>query len=521
MSAPGGRSGGGKRPQKTNTVYSELTPAVHAVHVEDDGDGDYEEPVSAPKSYQLDYKTLCQRSEALQGYTIPTAENQLHRNGGDGTGRRAKSIEQFAQGTRPITHSAVVTLIENFLLSKQKYGSTKERAIYCQPGYNTTKLMDRMLKKRPIVFMDCNDQYLLTSGESGEDPKGFDAIGSDKEKKPLVMKALQTYDEMQLSSLVGVSTPTYFINSGGRMNNAIKGPKDSYEPYGYLVAQVGARFERPKRMEWKHLVVTASQNTAKNGYGKDSSEPDDSLLNTWARFYRCPEGYLPTYTDALARYEQDVHENSEDPRYVILNMDDGREGSHRFLDLHLFGFRCQILAETFLAEAQARASSLQKLAFVHVVGLGLGVWGVHEAQMQAMVNAYAKAAAKLHLSHVSDLNFSWFGDVGNCGEYTAATGLPTGDADQRIALHFNRRDPAEPLHDPSKVLVAQFAWDSNSYPGNEYWMGHLSASGDPAAACMSGIAELSNPDINPAVCGGNMHVASQAEGVYKLPPPSV
>lgn len=50
MSAPGGRSGGGKRAQKTNTVYSELTPAVHAVHVEDDGDGDYEEPVSAPKS---------------------------------------------------------------------------------------------------------------------------------------------------------------------------------------------------------------------------------------------------------------------------------------------------------------------------------------------------------------------------------------------------------------------------------------------------------------------------------------
>lgn len=50
MSAPGGRSGGGKRPQKINTVYSELTPAVHAVHAEDDGDGDYEEPVSAPKS---------------------------------------------------------------------------------------------------------------------------------------------------------------------------------------------------------------------------------------------------------------------------------------------------------------------------------------------------------------------------------------------------------------------------------------------------------------------------------------
>jgi len=312
-----------------------------------------------------------------------------------------------------------------------------------------------------------------------------------------------------------VSTPTYFINSGGRMNNAMKGPKDSYEPYGYLMAQVGSRFEREKRMEWRHLVVTASQNIKRNGYGEGGGPPD-SLLNTWARFYRCADGWLPTYTEALARFEKDEREQSPDPRYVILNMEGARAGSHRFLDLHLFGFRCQILAETFLAEAQARASSLQKLAFCHVVGLGLGVWGVHEAQMKAMVDAYARAAAKLHLPHVSDLNFSWFGDVVHCGAHTAASGLPTSDAGQKINLHFNRRDPCEPLRDPSKVLVAQFAWDSNSYPGNEYWMGHLSASGDPAAACMSGIAELSNPDINPAVCGGNMHVASQAEGVYKL-----
>ena len=368
------------------------------------------------------------------------------------------------------------------------------------------QFVERLVHKRPLMFMTSNDLYLLRDGTNGCGKKQFDAIGTADEVAPFVLRNLLSYDEMGVSALLGVSVPTFFINQGDRGNCAKLQARGTFVDAGCYVAQVGTRFERKGRMASKHLLVTPTQNVEKNGYGAMCKSPD-ALLLAWARFYGCPEKNFLTYDEVRARVD------AGDTRWVPLPLGDA------YFDKVLYRNRMRRILETFFLEANARAKSTAKQAYCHLVGLGLGVWAVlSKTQARAYIAAVADVVQSVALENVAVIDFSWFQGHSECGGVSSGERMK-GASGNAIEIKFSKRDPAEKLSasDANKLLVAQYAWDGNSFPGNEYWDSQLSASGDPAAACCSLIPELQNPDVNSEGLRGSGAAILLRDGTIKRP----
>lgn len=391
------------------------------------------------------------------------------------------TLEQHVNSAYPIVHERVLPLLASFLHFKRSHGRKKERELYKNLGL--LELVDRLLKQRPIVFYTPHDVYLLRDCTEGCD--GFMDIGHSKEQGSLTLKEYMSYDEMNLSALFGVSSYSAFINDGSRYNRGLPDPPEKFVPEGVIVGLVGARMEREGVMEWQDCVVTPRQNTAHRGYGEELP-PQPRLVREWARLWN--EHFLPTWEEASATTKTEFLSCSSD---LLFNA-------------KVYKARMQLSAETLLAEAGVRAAGVGLKAYVHVVGLGLGVWRLTPHQNQLFVDAWAAALTKADTTHISHINFSWISDVTQCGGAQDGEHFP----DTSVVIRFTKTGlHAAPLPEGT-LLVTSFAWDSNSFPGNEYWRGKLSASGDPAAACSSGVAELHNTLINPRVTATNLHVAS-------------
>ncbi|MBS0636557.1 MAG: DUF4804 domain-containing protein [Verrucomicrobia bacterium] len=375
---------------------------------------------------------------------FPTQPNRIAAIGKEDIAEQAKAV-------RLIMHPKTKALIEDFIAHKKAHGSCIEKAIYQE--MNVDGCIARLIEKRPLAFLTAEDHYLLRDGKT-EGSGGFEAIGTDDETYPLILRDYISYDEMQLGALIGISVPTYFINDGDRYNRAVPGKAGTFEPQGIYTALVGARFEKPGLMEWQHMVVT-----------KDSAATSP-LLHLWEQFY----GYtFATYQEA---------EDDTTGRFIPFK--------HGFFDSAVYKKRLQYVIEPFLQDANDRAQTANKKAYVRVVGIGLGVWKIIDKQTDLMLQVYKELLENNSFSHISDIDFSHF-----------KARLPQENING-IALHFTQHNPARILegNDAGKLLVACYAWDSNAYPGNEYWLSDITASGDPAAACCSTITELQNPLIN-------------------------
>lgn len=442
--------------------------------------------ISAVKTPEPDTKkftTLVAKSDEFnKKVRFPTKDTRIQVIARNNTDKQVTIIKQ-AETTYPILHNNTSVLLDDFLEFKKKYGTDIEKKMY--KNMTRPEFINRLITKRPLVFYTEHDVFLLRDGKTTEKTAGlqadpFEEIGSLKQVSPIILDEYISYDEMQLSALLGVSTPTFFINDGNRNNKGIQGAPESYEKEGVYVGLVGARFEKEMYMEWQHIMITPAQNAPQWGYGKTKSE-ESLLLSLWKKFYGT----------TFATFEQAQKDTSG--RYVKLS-------ATEYFDTLVYKKRMRMVIEPFLYDAQQRGKDSRKNVYIHAVGLGLGVWKKSDIQTQLLLDVYAEVIQDSQnsgrFSTISDITFAHFdGNNLSCGGARNNEKIPGSS----ILVHFSKREPAARLTgvNEGKLLVAQYAWDANSYPGNEYWLEKLSASGDPAAACCSTISELQNPEINP------------------------
>ncbi|KAI1119567.1 hypothetical protein F5Y14DRAFT_7832 [Nemania sp. NC0429] len=367
----------------------------------------------------------------------------------------AETVRHDALSTRIVVHGRFPALVRQFLAHKRLHGSSVEKAFY-HAGLTWQQEVARLVEKRALVFMSGNDMTVLRSGERiGAAYAEWDRVGTDEERrnKHLFLSEYLSYDEIMLSSLIGVSGPSYFINDGRRRNAGRPGKTGDFEPRGIIVGLVGARFEREDRMDSAHVL----------------REVRDPRLH-------------PQLRDIFLEF-----------------FGQGRDPGLDF-DKNMYKARIRVTADILLLEADQRAKAAGKRAHVYVVGLGLGVWAWHGVdQSRLYVQGFIESLHDLSgsLSHIGTVEFAWIGEVLGFKQRS----MTFGAAQRTIDVRFTRRSPAEKLTgaDEGQLLVLSYAWDGNALPGNEYWVGSLTATGDPAAACMSTISELHNPMINPGL----------------------
>lgn len=360
-----------------------------------------------------------------------------------------------AQSTTIIAHSRFPDLVQSFMQHKVRHGTLAEQTLYMSLSWREE--ISRLVSKRPLVFMGSRDLTVLRNGKHiGSAFRSWDRVGTTQEtlNDDLRLEDYLSYDEMMLSALLGVSGPSYFVNRGDRYNNAEPGPSGTFEERGVIIGLVGARFERDDHMESTYILPPVA---------RSRMHPD--LLRIWHEFLEIKPTAPDTAFNALA-----------------------------------YQARIRLTAEILLFEANRRAEIAGKKAYVYIVGLGLGVWQKTPDQPRLYVDVFTQVVRDhgAWLTELGTLEFAWI-DV----TITERNNMRETARQHGIDVLFSRRDPATKLQGDKadQLLVLSYAWDSNSFPGNEYWMNSLQASGDPAAACMSTIAELHNPVINPAFLG--------------------
>ena len=451
----------------------------------------------------------------------PEALNQQILSAAKPIGIGAAKLAEYQKSVRPVVNREVFDLMKEHIMLTMQHGTDVEKACYSEQIFGgiapaDTKLSDikdqhvenliwRLINKRPVVFFTGSDTNLLRDG-SQAGPNAFTQLHNIDGPQHFSLANYISYDEMKLAAFLHASSKTHFMNDGRRGN---RGADERADPEvikeGVVVGSVGARFERPYLMEWQDMMVTAQDSYSTHlEDGTANHDPKRQVYRAaqksmWAKFYGIENEDLKTKAGTphkhptLAEAKADVT-----GRFVDT-------GNGQYLDTHVFKKMLKLRLAAVLQEANDRGQEADKKAYVHLAGLGLGVWQKSDKQNEIFYDVVVDLLKEMKLPHVEDVDLSWIS--GNESRH------PIGkiEAINGKNLHNTNNDPSimdrPGNHKKGKLLVQDFAWDGNSFGGNEYWFKMYGASGDPAAACSAPIvARGFNETLNPELTNAKVHI---------------
>lgn len=126
-------------------------------------------------------------------------------------------LEKHISSTNIIVHTKVRKIAQDFLLWKSQHGTHIEKQVYQDLNHNVDKFFARLVSQRPLTFYNASDATLLRNHKFiMNGTSKWDQVGTDNEDEVLKMKDYLTYEEIMISSLIGMSGYTVFINDGNR-----------------------------------------------------------------------------------------------------------------------------------------------------------------------------------------------------------------------------------------------------------------------------------------------------------------
>lgn len=168
------------------------------------------------------------------------------------------ALTAMAKSTRPFLAKELYERLGSFMtfmkglpgIEGQKYQSIYD-------SMTPEMFIKRLLVKRPIVFLTSDDIYVLRDDmniSSGRHDYKWKSLTVTADPDPRFnLKEYISYDEMLVSALINVSTPTLFLNGIEKKISPNAQLFGNHEPFGIFCGLVGARLEKGGYMEHRLL----------------------------------------------------------------------------------------------------------------------------------------------------------------------------------------------------------------------------------------------------------------------------